>query len=156
MPARIFAPLVLCALVFTGCDFIDEIQEEPAVPVTISSITVQDLPERRWDNDGTGPDLFLEVQDPGGGDYLQSEVVQDVDLSQPLTFTFSDSFEVATSTSRISIVVFDDDGEGRFTAELVGASESFTAEDVAAADGSFVLESLYADLGRVSTYTVVK
>lgn len=156
MSARFLAPLGLCALLFTGCDFIDEIQQEPPVAVTIESVEVTDLRQRPWDReDDTGPDLFAEVQDPGGGTYVRSETIQDADLTQAFTFTFPEGFEVATSTSNMFVTIFDDDGD-RVTAEVVGVSAPFTASDLDGTTGSLFLLDFAADDGREATYTLNK
>ena len=157
MPARIFAPLVLCALVFTGCDIIDEVQPEPAIPVTISAVEISDLRQRPWDpEDGTGPDIFVEIQDPGGGTYARSATVQDADLSQTYTLTFPEGFEVATLTSNMFVTVFDQDSDTRVDAQIVGSSQPFTAADVNAAQDSLLLLDFDVDDGRAATYTLIK
>ena len=161
MSARPFLLLALLAVPLASCDVLDEIQQAEPVPLSISSIRIVGLPEApnrttEWDDDGTGPDVFVEIQNPAASSVARSEVLPDVDLSQPLTLTFPGAIEAPSATAPLTLVVFDADGANRQYAEKLGSSDTFTAQDLEASGGSLVLGDDRAEYGRATTYELLQ
>src|SRR5690606_39976846 len=90
----------------------------PYAKVTITTVTIEDLPLERspgepWDDDD-GPDIYFRAVDESGTELARSEVVQDVDASSlPLTptggsFTITDrkSTRLNSRHVKISYAVF--------------------------------------------------
>ena len=147
-------PVAAAILALAGCDVIDEIQPSDPVPVPISSLRVDDLREARdnldpWDQDGTGPDVFIEIQNTAGAGIGRTNVIADADVSQTLSFTFDELPEAPDDDARLYLVAFDQDGDDLSTAESMGSSVSFSVEDLRAAQGGLVLEAARPNLETV-------
>ena len=158
MLARSFALLAVLGL--AGCDIIEEIQPEPTVPFTVDSIVVEGLREMRtssaeWDDDGTAPDVFVEIQNSAGATISRSGVVDNADVTQPLSIDFPSPVEAPTETATMFVVAFDSDGSA-LDSEKMGTSEGFTIADIRAASGALVLEDIRAENGREAVYTIVQ
>ena len=162
MLVRRFFPLVaLVAFSLTGCDVLDELQQTEPVPLPLTSIRIAGIPDtpsgagNEWDDDGTGPDLFVEIQNPASGNVARSETLSDVDLTQPLALTFSGSLSAPSSSARLSVVLFEADGSNLLEAERVGSSESFSVDELLSADGVLLLES-NSSASRDATFELVR
>ena len=149
MLVRRFIPLVaLVAFSLTGCDVLDELQQTEPVPLPLTSVRIAGIPAtpsgagNEWDDDGTGPDLFVEIQNPASGNVARSETLSNVeDLTQPLALTFSGPLTAPSSSARLSVVLYDADGNNLLEAERVGSSESFSVEELLSSDGVLLLVS---------------
>lgn len=162
MSVRSFAAVLLAAATLTSCDLLSELEPEPAAEVPVSEIRIADIPlspnrTREWDDDGTGPDVFVEIQNTAGAAIAQSDIIPDADLTQPLTFTIPGTPEAASANARLFVVAFDADGDNLAFAESLGSSQSFSAEELVASDGSlFLRDWRFETAGREATYEVFR
>ena len=162
MSIRSFAVAVLAAATLTSCDLISDLQPEPAAEVPVTQIRIADIPlapnrTREWDDDGTGPDVFVEIQNTAGAAIVRSDVIPDADLTQPLTFSIPETPEASSSQARLFVVAFDADGNDIAFAESLGSSQSFSAEELVASDGSlFLRDWRFESAGREATYEVFR
>ena len=124
--------LALSLVVLAGCDFVGA--ESALVP--IASLSVEGLPNSDrggvpWDDDGTAPDIFIEIQNAAGRSFYQSEVIQDADVDAPLAFSLADAVEVPFSAMPMFVVVYESDGNPSEAAFMMTA-EGFEAADLLA------------------------
>lgn len=150
---------LLAALALSGCDVFESIEDPDPVAVPITAVRITDLPERpnrtsEWDDDGTGPDIFIEVQNTSGASIGRSEIVPDVDVTSPFTIKLPDGLVTGDDTASLYVVAYDDDGN-RLTATRLGGSEPFTVRQLAAASDSLVLVDGRIENGRETTYAVL-
>lgn len=155
----VFALALLVAL--SGCDVLASLENPEPVPVPISTVRVEGIPPapnrtQEWDDDSTGPDVFVEIQNAGGGSIGRSEVFYDVDLTQPLLIPMPDGMEIGGDEARLYVVVFDEDFGDRFQSERLGESQSFSVEEIRRSSGSLVLLDGRAGNGREATYEVIR
>ena len=138
------------ALALTGCDFSES--AGPATPVSISSIEVSNLQDRAWD-EGSNPDVFVEIRNLAGRAYYRSAPIQNADVSGTLTFTIDETVEVGPPTAPLIVGVFDMD-EDLVHSDVMGYTTSFTAAELAAGNveraagnASVVLRSSASTIG---------
>lgn len=162
MFVRSLALALAAAGTLTACDLIRDLEPEPAAEVPVTQIRVADIPlapnrTREWDDDGTGPDVFVEIQNTAGASIARSSVIDDADLTQPLTFDIPEMPEASSARARLFVVAFDADGNDVAFAENLGSSESFSAEELANSDGSlFLRDDRFETAGREATYEVFR
>ena len=122
-----FLTLATCAILLGGCDFVGATN---ASPVAIASLTILDAP-LPIEEDGTAPDLYVEVQDASGRAIVQAPAIrEDADASML-------PYQIAGGTlygaSRFTVVVMDWD-EDRY--EVLATSRVFSLADMRANAGS--------------------
>jgi hypothetical protein len=116
--------LIACAAFLTGCDFIGS----DADPVAFSGLTVTSAPLRA-DEDGSGPDLYVEIQDAGGrAVYEAPSIVEDADETV-FPYTVSEAGQLVGTSRAYFVVVMDRDPDGF---DLLAASGPFSADDLRA------------------------
>jgi hypothetical protein len=126
--------LAACAALLAGCDLLsgaaDEVNEEidditnRPPPVAFSTLTLLDSP-LPLDEDGSGPDLYVEIQDgAGGGVYSAPRVAEDADEGV-FPFVLRDGGELAGTERSYFVVVMDRDADGY---DYIASSRAFTAE----------------------------
>lgn len=155
-----FSFALLLALL-PGCDLLASLEEPEPVTVPVSAVRLEGIPEMPnrttpWDDDGTGPDVFVEIQNAAGGSIGRSEIISNVDLTQPLTVPMPDGIQIGGADAPLYVVAFDDDGGNRFMAERLGGSESFSVNELLAAGDSLVLLDGRVENGRAATYEVFR
>ncbi|HLT47335.1 MAG TPA: hypothetical protein VK002_08920 [Rubricoccaceae bacterium] len=113
--------LAACAALLTGCDFVGSDVE----PAAFSNLILTDSPLPR-DEDGSRPDIYVEIQDVGGRAVVKADqVFEDAEATSfPLTVAGSGAL-VGTARSYY-VVVMDRDEDGSY--DLIGISKPFTAE----------------------------
>ena len=145
------------AMLLTACDQVVPPDPE-SVPLDVASVTIEGVPlapnrTRDWDDDGTGPDLFVEIQTVSGSVLARTETTDDVDLTQPTTFAIPAGTSVMGTDREVFIVLFDRDGPDTQQSEQLGTSAAFTASEINTATAPLVLADLRAP-NRVTTYEV--
>lgn len=153
---------MIAAATLTSCDLLSELDSGDPVAVPLTQVRIADIPTspnrtREWDDDGTGPDVFIEIQNTSGAAIAKSEVTSDVDLTQPLTFDIPGPIEAPSAEARLFVVAFDADGTDLAFAESLGSSQSFSAEELINSDGSlFLRDWRFESAGRPATYEVFR
>ncbi|MEM1056522.1 MAG: hypothetical protein AAGI52_13450 [Bacteroidota bacterium] len=158
---RFLSFALLALFLLPGCDLIESLEDSDPVAVPITSVRIADIPlmpnrTTEWDDDGTGPDVFVEIQNTAGSNLGRSAIIPDVDLTQPLTVQMPDGIETGSADARLFVAVYDDDGGNIFVAERLGDSRSFSVEELEGSGGSLVLLDSRSDNGRVATYEVIR
>ncbi|MDX1419893.1 MAG: hypothetical protein R3181_08000 [Rubricoccaceae bacterium] len=116
-----FLTLAACAVFLVGCDFVGGAGET----VAFSNLTLNATPLPA-DEDGSAPDLYVEVQDAGGRAVIKSSIYEDAsDATLPLVV--SPSGELVGTTRTYYLVVMDRDADGY---DLIQRSEPFSADDL--------------------------
>ncbi|HIG76188.1 MAG TPA: hypothetical protein EYQ24_16895 [Bacteroidetes bacterium] len=156
---RTFSFALVTALALGGCDVFESIESPDPVAIPITAVRIADLPERpnrttEWDDDGTGPDIFVEVQNTSGASIGRSEIVPDVDVTSPFTIKLPSDLVTRDDAASLYVVAYDDDGN-RLTATRLGGSEAFTVRQLAAASDSLLLVDGRSENGRETTYSVL-
>ena len=147
---KIILTAAVGALALTGCDFSESAGS--ATPVSISSIEVSNLQDRTWD-EGSNPDVFVEIRNLAGRAYYRSAPIQNADVSGTLTFAIDEAIEVGPPTAPLIVGVFDMD-EDLVHSDVMGYTTSFTAAELAAGNveraagnASVVLRSSASTIG---------
>lgn len=153
-----FAALALFTVSLAGCDVFEEIENPDPVALPIATLQFEGIPvapnrTRDWDDDGTGPDVFIEIQNTAAVAIYSTEITPDVDLSQPFSIDVPGTVEAPSATARLFVNVYDSDGD-RLTAESLGSSISFSAQELLDSNVGLTLEDINSANGRVSTYTL--
>jgi hypothetical protein len=118
--------LVACVALLSGCDFVGGSDAEP---VAFSDLTLTSVPLRD-DEDGSAPDLYVEIQDASGrAVYKSSSILEDVD-DTAFPYTLDKAGALAGSQRAYFVVVMDRDADGF---DLLAASGAFSADDLRAA-----------------------
>jgi hypothetical protein len=121
--------LAACAALLAGCDFIGG---SDADPVAFSSLTITASPLPA-DNDGSAPDLYVEIQDAGGrAVYMAPSILEEADAGA-FPYTIGAPGELNGSTRSYFVVVMDRDADGN---DLIAASDGFSADDLRASASS--------------------
>lgn len=115
------------ALVLAGCDFTGD---SGSVSAPIASVQASGLPGTS-DPDGSGPDIFFEIQDIAGRSFYRSAIVSDVDSAQTAQTAVSGTVSIPSSTMPLQIAVYDFDDSFNGS-QLMARSTTFTADQVAA------------------------
>lgn len=117
--------LAACAILFAGCDFVGG-SDGPVA--SVANITITDAVITSTSS------VRVEVQDVAGRAYSSSEHAA---LAFPLSLGVQ--FDVYNGPRDLFIVVLRDNGTGTFTQDdLIGSSDSFDGDALAAAAGSSV------------------
>ena len=136
---KVILALAACAALLAGCDFlddafneaddaIDDILEPPPPPVLFSGLILTKSP-LPGDEDGSAPDLYVEIQDAGGRPIYQApSVLEDADASA-FPYTLEGGGEFVGTTRTYSLVVLDRDLDGY---DLIAATRPFSADDLRA------------------------
>lgn len=135
---------LLTALAFTsfgllsGCDMISPSE---SVQLPISSIQVSNLASAQWDDDGTGPDVLVEIQSAGRSALYQSGIVTDVDDDE-VNISLDVPAEIYSRALPVQVAVFDNDSEalGEDVDEMA-RSALFTLEDLERAGDSITFDN---------------
>jgi hypothetical protein len=114
--------LAACAALLSGCDFVGGTDVDP---VSFSSIVITDTPLPR-DEDGSQPDLYVEVQGADGRAIFQGPVVEDA-VRANLPYTLATDGEFIGASRGYYVVVMDRDADGY---DLIEASGHFTGDDL--------------------------
>ena len=125
-----FLALAACAALLTGCDFAGGSDVDP---VAFSSLTITSAP-LPGDEDGSAPDLYVEIQDAGGRAVYRAPSVLDDAGADAFPYTLSQAGELTGTTRSYFVVVLDRDADGY---DLIASSEAFSADDLRASTGSF-------------------
>jgi hypothetical protein len=130
--------LTACVALLAGCDYLDgaldeaeealdETFEPTPPPAVFSSLIITDAPLPR-DEDGTGPDLYVEVQDASGAPvYRAPSVLIDAEATS-LPYALGGG-EVVGTTRSYFVVLMDRDDDGY---DFIAATDGFSADDLRA------------------------
>jgi hypothetical protein len=129
--AAILAASILAAPL-AGCDFFERARDEaeealelPPPPVAFSNLIVVDTPLPP-DEDGSGPDLYVEVQSASGAPSFRApSIVEDAD-STALPYVLGGG-ELQGATRAYVVAVLDRDADGY---DAIGYTEPFTPDDL--------------------------
>ena len=127
---RVPPVIVLCAIALAACD---QFNPQPA-PVPFARITVTTAP-LPVEEDGTAPDLYVEVQDAGGAAVYHGDVVEEADASA-FPYTVATDGALAGERRTYYVIVLDRDADGF---DYVGRAGPFTGDDLRAAHGALTL-----------------
>ncbi|MDX1440203.1 MAG: hypothetical protein R3284_09900 [Rubricoccaceae bacterium] len=112
------------AVFFAGCDIVSG--DADGAVASVANITITDA------SLGGSSDIYVEVQDAAGRAYSQTS---HSGVSLPLSL--GAQFEVHSASRDMFIVVMRDNGSGSFSAsDIIGASDAFDGNMLAAAAGS--------------------
>ena len=120
-----FLALAACAALLTGCDFAGGAGVDP---VAFSSLTITASPLPA-DEDGSAPDLYVEIQDAGGRAIYQAPSVLENASASAFPYTLEGGGEFVGSTRSYFVVIMDRDADGY---DLVASSAAFSADDLRA------------------------
>ena len=121
---KLFA-FAACAALLTGCDFIGGSGVDP---VALSSLTITASPLPA-DEDGSAPDLYVEIQDASGRAIYQAPSVLENASASAFPYTLGEAGELIGTTRSYYVVVMDRDADGY---DLIAASQAFSADDLRA------------------------
>lgn len=142
MSRPLFTALVGAATL-VGCDAIQPQTDSVLVP--IERVTVSEIREGPvvsddlWDADGSGPDVFIEIQTNTGDFIYRSEIQQDVDPEASVTFAIPGEITTLATRTELSVTAFDFD-ESFTGSERIGRSLVFTVGELSDADEPLMLE----------------
>jgi hypothetical protein len=111
----------ICAALLSGCDFVGGSGD----PVAFSSVTLTTAPLPA-DEDGTAPDLYVEVQDAGGRAVYKGQTIMNADASA-FPYVVATNGELTGSKHGYFIVVMDQNADGY---EFIAATGPFTADQL--------------------------
>jgi hypothetical protein len=148
--AALLTAVLLAAAPLGGCDFFERAREEveeatelppPPVPFSTLILSATPLPP---DKDGSGPDLYVEIQAANGrAAYSAPSVLEDA-TEAALPYVLSDGGELTGTTRAYAVVVLDRDTDGY---DAVASSETFTADGLrASASDTFAVANLAGTL----------
>lgn len=123
--------LALAAPSLPGCDLFDQVRDEfedATEPVRYSGVILLETPLPE-DEDGSGPDLYVEIQNPAGGAAYRAPSVLEDATPASLPYVLDGGGELAGTTRAYALVVFDRDADGY---DRVAFSESFTPDSLRA------------------------
>ena len=121
--------LAACAALLAACDqaqdVIDDLTEPPPDPVAFASLTLTTSPLPP-DEDGSAPDLYVEIQDAGGNAIFESQSV--LEDAEPSDFPYVlGGGELVGAARTYALVVLDRDADGY---DRIASAGGFTADDL--------------------------
>lgn len=116
--------LAACAALLSGCDFVGSGE----APAAFSNLTLISSPLPA-DDDGSGPDLYVEIQDAGGRAIVKADQTYENVTADDFPLVISaNGGELVGVRRSYFVVVMDRNDAGGY--DPVATSASFTADDL--------------------------